>query len=143
MLFRSVRDSAVRASAERSGAERSGEERSGAERRGAEEERRGVEGKDKKRENVKFRSRSKMKSSLSLKFLFGTFLKGFDFFFFGDVFISIDRVKENRELYKTIFAKELKRVMIHGALHLIGFNDSSKEEKLIMVEKENIYIDLT
>ena len=61
---------------------------------------------------------------------------------FGDVFISIDRIKENHKRYKTIFAKELKRVMIHGVLHLIGFNDKSKEEKLLMRQKENTYIDL-
>ena len=61
---------------------------------------------------------------------------------FGDVFISVDRVKENHKTYKTIFAKELKRVMIHGALHLMGFKDSSEKEALIMKEKENHYINL-
>ena len=61
---------------------------------------------------------------------------------FGDVFISVDRVKENRKLYNVIFAKELKRVMIHGALHLIGFNDLTKKERGVMAEKENIYIEL-
>ena len=58
----------------------------------------------------------------------------------GDVFISIERVKENKKTYKTIFATELKRVMIHGALHLIGFKDYSKKEKAIMRKKENTYI---
>ena len=61
---------------------------------------------------------------------------------FGDVFISVDRVKENRKLYNVIFAKELKRVMIHGALHLIGFNDLTKKERGVMAAKENIYIEL-
>ena len=61
---------------------------------------------------------------------------------FGDIFISIDRVKENKKLYKTILAKELKRVMIHGALHLIGFKDSTKKDRGVMLEKENIYIEL-
>ncbi len=60
----------------------------------------------------------------------------------GDIFISIDRVKENQKIYKTIFVKELKRVMIHGALHLIGFNDLTKKERDRMAEKENIYIEL-
>ena len=60
----------------------------------------------------------------------------------GDVFISIERVKDNTKTYKTILATELKRVMIHGCLHLLGFNDSSKREKTIMREKENIYIKL-
>ena len=61
---------------------------------------------------------------------------------FGDVFISIERVKENKTTYKTIFAKELQRVMIHGVLHLIGYEDKSKKEKEIMTNKENIYINL-
>ena len=60
----------------------------------------------------------------------------------GDVFISIERIKENRKKYNTIFAKELMRVMIHGTLHLLGFKDSSIEEKLIMRKKENKYIKL-
>tara|TARA_Y100001968_G_C19393412_1_gene736875 strand:- start:586 stop:1026 length:441 start_codon:yes stop_codon:yes gene_type:complete len=58
----------------------------------------------------------------------------------GDIFISIERVKENTKTYKTIFTLELKRVMIHGALHLMGFKDNSKKEKLIMRSKENAYI---
>jgi rRNA maturation RNase YbeY len=61
---------------------------------------------------------------------------------FGDVFISIDRVKENKKLYNTIFAKELQRVMIHGVLHLMGHKDSTKKEKMLMREKEYIYINL-
>ena len=61
---------------------------------------------------------------------------------FGDIFISVSRVKDNKKLYKTIFAKELKRVMIHGALHLIGFNDKTQKERGEMAKKENIYIEL-
>ena len=61
---------------------------------------------------------------------------------FGDVFISVERVKENKVLYKTIFAKELKRVMIHGVLHLMGYNDKTESEKILMREKEAIYINL-
>ena len=60
----------------------------------------------------------------------------------GDIFISVDRVKENKNTYKTIFAKELQRVMIHGLLHLIGYNDSTKKEKELMRKKENSYINL-
>ena len=62
---------------------------------------------------------------------------------YGDIFISVDRVKENTKTYKTIFAEELKRVMIHGTLHLIGFKDKSKKDKDIMREKENNYIKLS
>lgn len=60
----------------------------------------------------------------------------------GDIFISVDRVRENKVLYKTIFAKELQRVMIHGVLHLIGYHDSTDKEKEIMTLKENLYINL-
>ena len=61
---------------------------------------------------------------------------------FGDVFISVERVKENKITYKTIFAKELQRVMIHGVLHLIGYKDSTEKEKEMMTKKENNYINL-
>ena len=50
--------------------------------------------------------------------------------------------KENKITYKTIFAKELQRVMIHGVLHLIGYKDSSEKEKAVMRKKENNYIKL-
>ena len=61
----------------------------------------------------------------------------------GDIFISIDRVRENAKTYKTIFATELRRVMIHGVLHLIGFKDDSKKEKLRMRDKEESYIKIS
>lgn len=46
----------------------------------------------------------------------------------GDIFISIDRVKENSVFFKTSFEDELYRVMIHGFLHLLGFEDKSTDE---------------
>ena len=58
----------------------------------------------------------------------------------GDVYISIDRVKENAKKYKETFKKELLRVVIHGLLHLIGFLDKTKEEKKTMTLKENEYL---
>ncbi|MBD3639046.1 MAG: rRNA maturation RNase YbeY [Crocinitomicaceae bacterium] len=56
----------------------------------------------------------------------------------GDVFISVDRVKDNASLYgnKSEF-DELCRVMIHGVLHLLGFNDKTEDEKAAMKSKEN------
>ena len=47
----------------------------------------------------------------------------------GDLFISIDRLKENAYNFKTEFLFELKRVTIHGVLHLLGNDDSSPEQK--------------
>lgn len=60
----------------------------------------------------------------------------------GDIFISIDRVKENAVNFAVPFEVELKRVMIHGVLHLMGYNDKSAEEKKRMTEKENQYLTL-
>ena len=60
----------------------------------------------------------------------------------GDIYISIDRVKENAKKYKETFKKELLRVIIHGLLHLIGFLDKTKEEKNTMTLKENEYLSL-
>ena len=65
-----------------------------------------------------------------------------DLLVFGDVFISLERVKDNKTIYKTTLLKELKRVMIHGVLHLIGYTDGNKKEKSIMTKKENTYINL-
>jgi rRNA maturation RNase YbeY len=60
----------------------------------------------------------------------------------GDIYISIDRVKENAKKYKETFKTELLRIIIHGLLHLIGFSDKTKEEKNIMTLKENEYLSL-
>jgi probable rRNA maturation factor len=56
--------------------------------------------------------------------------------------ISIDRVKENSTTFENSFNEELKRVMIHGILHLIGYNDKSDKEKELMREKENFYLNI-
>ncbi len=55
----------------------------------------------------------------------------------GDVFISVDQVNENAIQYGVEMEEELRRVMIHGVLHLLGFKDSSIEDKKTMREKEN------
>ena len=54
----------------------------------------------------------------------------------GDIFISIETVQSNSIEYEVTFNEELKRVMIHGILHLLGFDDATDEEKLIMRTKE-------
>ena len=58
----------------------------------------------------------------------------------GDLFISVDRVKENANAFGVKFSEELFRVIIHGVLHLIGYNDKTGEEKKIMKEKEDLYL---
>ena len=55
----------------------------------------------------------------------------------GDIFISVERVKENADTYKTNFEDELHRVIIHGILHYCGFNDKTKEEAALMRKKED------
>jgi len=59
----------------------------------------------------------------------------------GDLFISVDRVKENSIVFNTGLIKELYRVIFHGILHLIGYNDKTEEEKKIMRTKEDLYLD--
>jgi rRNA maturation RNase YbeY len=55
----------------------------------------------------------------------------------SDIFISIETVNENADCYNTTFYNELSRVIIHGILHLIGFDDKTKEDQAIMTQKEN------
>ena len=60
----------------------------------------------------------------------------------GDLFISIDRVKENAQSNNVDFKDELNRVVVHGLLHLLGYNDKSKNDKIIMTSKEDEYLNL-
>ena len=55
----------------------------------------------------------------------------------GDIFISIDQVRINAESYNTEEGEELRRVMIHGVNHLLGYDDGNDEEKEIMRQMEN------
>jgi len=60
----------------------------------------------------------------------------------SDIFISIDRVLENSKLFNTSFHNELRRVMIHGVLHLVGYDDKTDDEKVLMRSREDFYINL-
>ncbi|MCR5841004.1 MAG: rRNA maturation RNase YbeY [Bacteroidales bacterium] len=60
----------------------------------------------------------------------------------GDLFISIDSVRENARYYGTVFEDELDRVMVHGLLHLIGYDDHTEEEIAVMRQKENYYLEM-
>ena len=55
----------------------------------------------------------------------------------GDIFLSIDRIEENAQIFGVTFEKELHRVIIHGVLHLCGYPDKSEAQKKKMREKEN------
>ncbi len=60
----------------------------------------------------------------------------------GDIFISIDRIKENADRYKVNEKDELHRVIIHGTLHLLGYKDKTKAHKSIMTFKEDQYLQM-
>lgn len=58
----------------------------------------------------------------------------------GDIFISVERVKENSMLYNNSFNQEMLRVIFHGLLHLLGFNDKTENEVRIMRSMEDALI---
>ena len=60
----------------------------------------------------------------------------------GDLFISIDSVRENASFYGAEFLVELRRVMVHGVLHLIGYDDHTPQEQKTMRSKEDYYLSL-
>jgi rRNA maturation RNase YbeY len=61
---------------------------------------------------------------------------------FADIYISLDTVKSNALEYLSPFEEELKRVIVHGLLHLAGYQDKNAKDSAIMRKKENEYIDL-
>lgn len=58
----------------------------------------------------------------------------------GDLFISIDSVKDNSEFFKSCFEDELNRVIVHGVLHLIGYDDHTESDVAVMRSKEDFYL---
>jgi rRNA maturation RNase YbeY len=61
----------------------------------------------------------------------------------GDVFISVDRARENAREFKVPLGNELNRLMVHGVLHLMGYKDKTREEKQVMRAKEEFYLSLS
>ena len=60
----------------------------------------------------------------------------------ADIYISVDQVRENAEVYGESFDQELKRVMVHGVLHLLGYNDKTPQQRHEMRKKEEAYLSL-
>lgn len=60
----------------------------------------------------------------------------------GDIFISIERVKENAKKFNANFTDELHRVIIHSILHLLGYKDNTHAQKVIMRKKEDFCLSL-
>lgn len=60
----------------------------------------------------------------------------------GDIYISVDRVKENADEFNVPFDQELHRVIIHGVLHLLGYLDKTVNQKRTMRKREDAYLSL-
>ena len=58
----------------------------------------------------------------------------------GDIYISIDRVSANAQTWQQSFMQELQTVMVHGVLHLLGYEDQTPAAKALMRQKETEYI---
>ncbi len=60
----------------------------------------------------------------------------------GEVYVSVDRIKDNAQNFEQTFKRELHRVILHGALHLCGYNDKTSGDQQLMREMENKYLNL-
>jgi probable rRNA maturation factor len=58
----------------------------------------------------------------------------------GEIYISIDRIKDNAQTYKVTFKQELLRVIFHGALHLCGYKDKTQKDQALMRKAEDKYL---
>ena len=58
----------------------------------------------------------------------------------GDIYISLERVKANAQVEQHAWVQELRTVMVHGVLHLVGYNDQHPAEKAVMRQKEALYL---
>jgi len=83
--------------------------------------------------NIKFLNHDSLTDIITFNYCEGDIIS-------SDIMISIDRIKENSIIFENSFSKELHRVMIHGVLHLIGYNDKTKKEKQKMREREDFYL---
>lgn len=80
--------------------------------------------------NVEFLQHDNFTDIISFDYTMGNIIN-------GDLYISIDRVKENSVIFDVKFIEELNRVMIHGILHYLGWQDKTEQEKSAMRNKEN------
>ena len=85
--------------------------------------------------NVKHLKHNELTDIISFDYSLGKILS-------GDIFISIDRVRENSVEYEVNFDDELHRVIIHGILHFCGYKDKTKEDKRLMRKREDYYLSL-
>jgi rRNA maturation RNase YbeY len=85
--------------------------------------------------NIKYLKHNTLTDIISFDYTMGKLIS-------GDIFISVERVKENASSYDVSFKDELHRVMIHGILHYCGYNDKTDNEKAQMRAKEDYYLSL-
>lgn len=85
--------------------------------------------------NVEFLDHDTLTDIISFDYTMGKLVS-------GDLFISIDRVKENAEVFSVSFYEELHRVIVHGILHYCGYKDKTHDDLQVMRTKENYYLSL-
>lgn len=83
--------------------------------------------------NIEFLNHDTLTDIISFDYTLGKLIN-------GDVYISIERVRENANDFGVSFANELHRVMIHGILHYCGYKDKTEDQIIEMRSKENYYI---
>ena len=83
--------------------------------------------------NVEFLNHDTLTDIISFDYSVGKIIQ-------GDIFISVERVKENASDFEVPFLEELHRVIIHGVLHYCGYKDKTPRDSLLMREKENFYL---
>lgn len=82
------------------------------------------------KKNIEFLDHDTLTDIISFDYTMGNLLS-------GDIFISVERVKENAGEFNVSFDDELKRVMAHGVLHYCGYKDKSEDDSVIMRSKED------
>ncbi len=80
--------------------------------------------------NVEFLEHDTLTDIISFDYTMGKLIS-------GDIFISVERVRENAKIFNQTFDNELNRVMIHGVLHYMGFKDKGKKDKELMRGEED------
>lgn len=80
--------------------------------------------------NIEFLNHDTLTDIISFDYTMGNLIS-------GDIFISVERVKDNAADFNTEFIEELKRVMAHGILHYCGYKDKTEEDSALMRSKEN------
>ena len=85
--------------------------------------------------NVKYLNHNTLTDIITFDYCHGNLIN-------GEMFIGIDRIKDNAKDFSVSLDKELHRVMIHGIMHLCGYNDKTVEDQNVMSSKEDFYLNL-